>query len=72
MDTANTLADLLIDRNISLTQLSCRSGVSLSTLSNWLNGKHRPNVLTRLRVARALDVTPETLDSASRGKGGQS
>ena len=48
-------------KNISLDELSRRSGVSKSMLSQIEQNKSNPTVLTVWKIARALDVPVEEL-----------
>lgn len=44
-------------KNVSLTQLSMRTGISKGALDNYENGKRYPNIEQMERIAKALHTT---------------
>ena len=44
-------------KNVSLTQLSMRTGISKGTLDNYENDKRYPNIEQLERIAKALHTT---------------
>lgn len=54
-------------RRSSLSDLSRRSGLSVSYLSRLERRQRRPSVRTLERLARALETTPERVLEALRG-----
>ena len=44
-------------KNVSLTQLSMRTGISKGALDNYENGKRYPNIEQLERIAKALHTT---------------
>ncbi|MDT9726504.1 XRE family transcriptional regulator [Xylanibacillus composti] len=55
---------LMAERDINTTELSDKSGVSVTTISNLRNGRIRqPKKSTLEAVARALGVDSEVLES---------
>jgi transcriptional regulator with XRE-family HTH domain len=48
-------------KSMSQLELSVKSNLSLSFLASVEKGKKQPSVLTLLRIASALDVSPKTL-----------
>lgn len=62
MVVKNNIKKLRGDFNISLLQLSKRSGVPYSTLNDWENGKRIPRDVYQLKkLADALEVKIEDL-----------
>lgn len=62
MVVKNNIKKLRGDFNISLLQLSKRSGVPYSTLNDWENGKRIPRDVYQLKkLADALGVKIEDL-----------
>lgn len=60
----NNLQQLRWDRNLSQQQLSIKSGVKRSIISNIENGyTANPSVLTVLKLAKALNVKVEDIFS---------
>ena len=45
-----------IDKNITLSQLARKSGVSVAHLSDIENERKSPSLLVMVRVAKALDM----------------
>ena len=61
----NRLQELRWQKNWSVTKLSMRSGVSVSTISEIENDQQmKPRVLTALRLAHALGVSVEDIFKA--------
>lgn len=60
----NRIRDLRIEKKMSQEELSAKSGVSRTTISNIENGEEK-NVLmsTLLRIATALETTVDNLIS---------
>lgn len=44
-------------KNVSLTQLYMRTGISKGVLDNYENGKRYPNIEQMERIAKALHTT---------------
>lgn len=55
------IKDLLKERNMKQKDLSKLSGVSESTLSDWIKGAREPGVYGLSQVAQALGVTLDYL-----------
>lgn len=49
------------DLNLTDYQVSAKSGVSRSTLSEWKTGKHRPNLDNMKKIAEFFNVSLEEL-----------
>lgn len=57
----NELRKLMIDKGInSITELSEKSGVGRDTLSRLMRGKIKPSFGVILKIANALEMSPET------------
>lgn len=54
---ASTLKQLLKERGISLRELSKRSGVPVSTLSEWSSNREPKSPIQTRKVAEALGVS---------------
>ena len=50
------IKDIRLEKNITLSVLSRRSGVSLSHLSDVENERKNPSLLVMVRIAKALNV----------------
>ena len=48
-------------QKLNQTEFASRVGESLSTVSNWETGKHRPNVDKLARICEILNVSPSEL-----------
>ena len=63
-----TLYDLIEVRLVSMGDIAEEIGIQPSTLSNWCNGKKRPDPLPAQRLARVLGITlDEFYDAYDRG-----
>ncbi len=62
MSFAENLRDMLTIRNIDLKELSLGTGISKSTLDNYLSSqKSLPNAENAVKIARYMGTTVETL-----------
>ena len=62
MSFAENLRVMLDMRNMELKELSAGTGISKSTLDNYLSGqKSLPNAENAVKIAQALGVTVEFL-----------
>lgn len=57
------LKRIMYERGISQTQLSERSGIGKSSLSQYLSGLNVPSLKTKQKLAEALNVPPGYFDS---------
>jgi len=55
----NRIKEIRTQKRISQLELSTTSNLSQSFLASVENGKKQPSVLTLLRIAKALDVSPK-------------
>ena len=54
-DTARSVTRMLMnDKNITIRELSKISGVSISTISHWLNGKSSITYTNLVRITKIL------------------
>jgi len=53
------IRDIRVQKSISQLELSVKSNLSQSFLASIEKGKKQPSVLTLLRIANALDVSPK-------------
>jgi transcriptional regulator with XRE-family HTH domain len=56
------LKELRINAVMSQRDLSIKSGVAFDTISRLENGKQKPNFVTIRKLAKALNVDPNTID----------
>ena len=69
---SDKIRELMIERDISLTDLAELSGVPFETLRNIYYRKVKdPKVSTAFQLASALEVTVEYLLKDMRGRGGE-
>lgn len=59
----NNLQKIRWEKNLSQKTLSQKSGVSQSVISSVENGLTMPNLITALRLAKALGVSVEEIFS---------
>ncbi len=59
--TATRLREAMKNKNITAQELSERSGVGKSSISQYLNGKYTPKNVAAKKLATVLDVKPEWL-----------
>ncbi len=57
----NKLKDILEDRCMTQRKLSDKTGISEITISRYVNGKRTPNVREAMLIARALNVSVDTI-----------
>jgi len=69
------IKSIRVTKGISQMELSLRSNLSQSFIANIERGKKQPSVLTLIRIADALEVTPQDffpeyfdLDTKERAK----
>lgn len=62
--TTKTLAELVGDRTVTAGDIADSAKVTPSTLSNWCNGKRRPDPEPAARLAAVLGVTLDDLYAA--------
>ena len=56
--TAKRLSKALSDKGIKPQELSDKSGVSKSSISQYINGSHKPSNISAGKMANVLDVNP--------------
>jgi len=56
------LKELRLNAVMSQRDLSTKSGVSFDTISRLENGKQTPNFVTIRKLAKALNVEPNSID----------
>lgn len=56
--TSKRLSESLYRANMKPQELANASGVSKSSISQYINGFHKPSELTAKRLAKILDVNP--------------
>ncbi len=56
--TAKRLKDAMTNKNMIAQDLADRSGVSKSSISQYINGTHKPSNLSAGRMAEVLGVDP--------------
>jgi len=54
------IKDIRLQQSMSQLELSVKSNLSQSFLASVENGKKQPSVLTLLRIANALNVSPKS------------
>ncbi len=57
----NNLKEILEDRCMTQRKLSDKTGISEITISRYVNGKRTPNVREAMLIARALNVSVDTI-----------
>jgi len=57
----NKLKEILEDRCMTQRKLSDKTGISEITISRYVNGKRTPNVREAMLIARALNVSVDTI-----------
>ena len=62
---AETLRELRVERGLSQRELAKKTFVTQSTVARWENGNRLPDVAMISRLARALDVSVNTLLNAA-------
>jgi len=60
------IKEIRTQKSISQLELSMRSNLSQSFLASLEKGKKQPSVLTLLRIAAALEVSPKSFFSESK------
>lgn len=68
MEIGTLLRVELAKRNWSGKKLSEVSGIYPSLISQYLNGRHEPNMETRRKLAIALDLSPDYFEQDSEEK----
>lgn len=72
MKVSEILRDIMIDNNLSQTQLANMLNVSQKAISNWLNGVDKPNTASLLTIYNNFGITPnELLDIEQRQIGNE-
>lgn len=56
MTIGEKINELRKERNMTLAELSKKSGISSATLTNWKLGKTKPQLVAVSKVAAALEV----------------
>lgn len=56
--TAQRLVEALARKNMLPVELATNSGVSQSSISQYMNGSHAPSNISSAKMARVLDVSP--------------
>lgn len=59
--SAKRLRKALSDKDMKPSELSKQTGIALSSISEYLSGKHCPNSFKAVALAKVLDVKPEWL-----------
>ena len=59
--TANRLSRALSSKNMTQQELANLSGVSKASISQYMNGRNRPNNVNAYLMARWLEVKPDWL-----------
>ena len=62
------IKDIRLQKSMSQLELSLKSNLSQSFLASVEKGKKQPSVLTLLRIANALDVSPKNFFSEAQDK----
>ena len=62
------IKEIRIQKSLSQLELSTKTNMSQSFLASVEKGKKQPSVLTLLRIASALDVSPKTFFPESKSK----
>lgn len=57
----NRLKNIMSERKITQSELSKRSGIRQSSISDWLNGRYEPKQDKIYLIAQALGVSPSWL-----------
>lgn len=64
---ANNLISILEEKGMSQKQLSVDSGISMSTISDYINKRSMPGLIAIINMAYALDVNvDEFIDFGER------
>ncbi len=61
-DFKTRLEEMLLERGIKAAQLCRDSGVNKTTISQYLKGVYEPKQEQLIKIAEALEVTPQWLD----------
>ena len=59
------LSELLMEKNMTQKQLAEKAGITEAAVSHYLRGDRKPRSPVLLRIANALDTTPEYLSGRS-------
>lgn len=59
--SAQRIAEALDDRGITQQQLTIKTGIAQSSISQYATGKHRPTQEKAILIGKALGVSPEWL-----------
>lgn len=65
---AQKLKALMNERGMTQTELSLKTGIPKSGISQYLSGVHKPGMKALSALAKALDVTEEDLDDERKIK----
>lgn len=57
-ETSNRLYHILATRQMSAAELSQKSGVSEASISQYINGSHKPSNISAGKMAAFLDCSP--------------
>jgi len=63
MSFANNLKKIMVERNISQTELSAMTGIGKSGISQYLSGKYEPKQKAIEKIAEVLECSVEALTS---------
>ena len=55
------MKEVMLNRNITQSELSKATGITQSSISDWMRGKYLPKQDKVDIIAKALDVTPSYL-----------
>lgn len=59
MDTVNIISEYIADHDISLSELSAKSGIAKATIDAMLDGTHKMTVDELRAICIALDVSAD-------------
>lgn len=59
--TSQRLKEAMSEAGINAQELSDRSGVGKSSISQYVNGSHAPSNITAYKIGKVLNVKPEWL-----------
>lgn len=56
--TASRLKTALSDKNMSQQELSDKTGIGKASISQYVNGSHKPSNISAAKMAKILNVNP--------------
>lgn len=60
-ETAKRIREALSDKEMTQQELANKSGINKSSISQWCNGRNRPDSFSAYDLSLVLDVAPEWL-----------